>query len=256
VRYAPAPLRYPYLFKKRKKNPSFSCKNRAMNIENIAIDALKPYPGNARTHDEAQIEALAAAIRELGFRDPVEVDDDNMILAGHGRVLAAHRAGLAQVPCVRHAGLTEAQKRAYVLSNNQIGLLSGWDEAALLKELDWLEAQDFDLTLTGFDGEDIQAMLDRLGLGESESAGDADEGESESQGQGEPDQGADGDLGPAPKPAHDPLPGIPVPLHVDCPRPLYERWKAAKVALGLQREPSWKTLQALIDRADIVRQEP
>lgn len=128
-------------------------------IEHIAIDALIPYARNARTHSEAQVAQLAAAIREFGWTNPVLVDESGGIIAGHGRVLAARSMGMMSVPCIRLAHLNETQKRALVLADNKIAENAGWDEQLLAIELQDLSAMGYDMLLTGFSDQDIQELL-------------------------------------------------------------------------------------------------
>ena len=130
-------------------------------VEMVALDALQAFAGNARTHPEAQIEALVAVIRDSGFTTPLIVDEANVIIAGHGRAEAARRVGMAEVPCVRVSGLTDAQVRALRLSDNQIALLSEWDFGTLGSEIKALTLEGFDLKLTGFtDAEFGRVFLD------------------------------------------------------------------------------------------------
>lgn len=128
----------------------------------IKISALKPYPKNARTHSPKQIRQIAKSIKEFGFTNPVLIDKDNCILAGHGRVEAAKLAGLTEVPAVVINHLTPAQKKAYILADNRLAELSGWNKDILkieLEELQSIEDGDFDLTLTGFDTPEIDVLL-------------------------------------------------------------------------------------------------
>lgn len=128
----------------------------------IKISALKPYPKNARTHSPKQICQIAKSIKEFGFTNPVLIDKDNCILAGHGRVEAAKLAGLTEVPAVVISHLTPAQKKAYILADNRLAELSGWDKNILkveVEELQSIEDGDFDLTLTGFDTPEIDVLL-------------------------------------------------------------------------------------------------
>lgn len=130
-----------------------------MQIETLALDALIPYARNSRTHSDEQIAQVAASIREFGFTNPVLIDADGGIIAGHGRVMAARKLGMAEVPCVRLAHLTGAQRRAYVIADNKLAMNAGWDEEMLALELRDLQGMDFDLSLTGFESDDIAAML-------------------------------------------------------------------------------------------------
>jgi ParB-like chromosome segregation protein Spo0J len=114
------------------------------------IDSLIPYARNSRTHADGQIAQIAGLIKEFGWTNPVLVDEDNGIVAGHGRVLAARKLGLTEVPCIELRGMTETQKRAYVIADNKVAINSGWDYSLLEVEFDDLEASGFDLELTGF----------------------------------------------------------------------------------------------------------
>lgn len=123
------------------------------------INTLIPYARNARTHSETQIAQIAASIKEFGFLSPIVISDDNTILCGHGRFYAAQKLGLKKVPCVKESHLTEAQKRAYIISDNKLSLNAGWDEEMLAVELSELQAEDFDLALTGFDEKEIADLF-------------------------------------------------------------------------------------------------
>ena len=129
-------------------------------IEYREIDSLTPYTGNARTHSEAQIEQPAASITEFGFTNPILVDGANGIIAGHGRILAARSLGMDSVPCVELAGLTDVQKRAYILADNKLALNAGWDAELLSLELKELDAKGFDVGLIGFSDEEMAALTD------------------------------------------------------------------------------------------------
>ena len=122
------------------------------------VEELIPYSRNSRTHSDAQVAQIAASIREFGFMNPVLVDAENNIIAGHGRVLAARKLGLEEVPCVLHDHLTETQRKAYILADNKLALNAGWDEDMLRLELDELGDMGFDLELTGFDEVEVEAL--------------------------------------------------------------------------------------------------
>ena len=124
--------------------------------ENVNIDKLKPYENNARTHSPEQVDKIVRSIEEFGFINPVLIDGDYGIIAGHGRVLASKKMGMTEVPCLFIEDLTEAQKRAYILADNKLALDGGWDETLLKIELTELQEMDFDITLTGFELEDIE----------------------------------------------------------------------------------------------------
>jgi DNA modification methylase len=128
-------------------------------IEIVSVERLIPYARNSRTHDDAGVAQIAASIREFGFTNPVLIDADHGIIAGHGRVLAARKLGLVEVPCIRLGYLTEIQKRAYVIADNKLALNAGWDEEALRLELGDLRAADVDLSLTGFSPDEIDALF-------------------------------------------------------------------------------------------------
>ena len=119
---------------------------------------LVPYARNSRTHSAAQVDKIAASIKEFGFLNPVIVDGENGIIAGHGRILAAQKLGLETVPTIEAAHLTDAQRKAYIIADNRLALDAGWDDEMLRVELQGLDAVDFDLTLTGFDLDEIAAL--------------------------------------------------------------------------------------------------
>jgi DNA modification methylase len=137
------------------------------------LGELIPYARNPRTHSDAQVAQIAASIKEFGWTNPVLVDGTNGIIAGHGRVLAARKLGLERVPVIELAHMSEAQKRAYVLADNQLALNAGWDEALLRLELTDLEALGFDLGLIGFAEGELERLLageDKVGLTEDDEA--------------------------------------------------------------------------------------
>ena len=121
------------------------------DVQEVSLEKLKPYERNAKQHPEEQLEKLQASIREFGFVSPCLIDKDYNIIAGHGRVMAAKQMGLERVPCVLIEGLTEEQRRAYILADNRLTELGGWDMDAVKIELEDLAMDDFDITLTGFD---------------------------------------------------------------------------------------------------------
>ncbi len=125
----------------------------------IPTTDLIPYARNSRTHSEAQVAKIASSIREFGFINPVVTDGNNGIVAGHGRVLAAQKLGLKEVPIIEAKHLTEAQKRAYVIADNRMALDAGWDAEMLKVELGELKGLNFDLALTGFELGEIDAFL-------------------------------------------------------------------------------------------------
>jgi len=129
------------------------------DMELVPIDKLIPYSNNARTHSPAQINKLRGSLREFGFINPVIIDRDYNIIAGHGRVMAAREEKLTEVPCVFADHLTEAQKKAYIIADNRMALDAGWDEEMLKVEIESLEAQAFDLSLTGFDADELEKLF-------------------------------------------------------------------------------------------------
>ena len=129
------------------------------SVEILGLDTLIPYANNTRTHSEEQVAQVAASIREFGFTNPVLVDANNGIIAGHGRVLAARKLGLTEVPCIRLAHLDERQKRAYVIADNKLALNAGWDDELLALELGALKDDGFDIGLTGFSEEELAALV-------------------------------------------------------------------------------------------------
>lgn len=133
-----------------------------VHLETIALDRLIPYARNSRTHSDEQVAQVAASIREFGFTNPVLIDGEGGIIAGHGRVMAARKLGLADVPCIRLAHLSDAQKRAYIIADNKLALNAGWDDKMLALEFADLQALDFDLALTGFADDDIAELLAEL----------------------------------------------------------------------------------------------
>ena len=123
------------------------------------IGTLIPYARNSRTHSEEQIAQVAASIKEFGFLNPVIIAEDNTILAGHARVLAARKLGLDKIPCIKAESLTEAQKRAYISADNRLSLNAGWDEKLLSVEISDLKNEAFDLSLLGFDEKELDKLL-------------------------------------------------------------------------------------------------
>ena len=129
-----------------------------MVVKNKPVADLIPYARNARQHSDAQVAQIAASIREFGFLNPVIVDGDNGIIAGHGRVMAARKLGMDSVPTVEASHLTEAQKRAYILADNKLALNAEWDEDLLRIELGDIDASGFDLELTGFELSEVENL--------------------------------------------------------------------------------------------------
>lgn len=125
-------------------------------IEYIPVKDLQPYESNSRTHSAEQVQQIARSIEEFGFTNPVLIDQDGGIIAGHGRVEAAKQVSMDLVPCIRLSHLSEAQKRAYVIADNKLALNAGWDERLLKQEIEALRELDFDIDLLGFDASEIQ----------------------------------------------------------------------------------------------------
>ena len=130
-----------------------------MEIKEVEVSALIPYAKNSRTHDDAQVAQIAASIKEFGWTNPILVDGDKGVIAGHGRLLAARKLGYDKVPVIELKHMTEAQKKAYVIADNKLALNAGWDTNFLSLELQELKDQDFDLTLLGFDDKELDALL-------------------------------------------------------------------------------------------------
>ena len=126
----------------------------------IKTSDLIPYANNSRTHSDEQINQVASSIKEFGFTNPVLIDEQNGLIAGHGRVMAANKLGLDEVPAIILEGLTDAQKKAYVIADNQLALNSGWDLDMLRLEVETLQELDFDVDLLGFDDDFLDGLLD------------------------------------------------------------------------------------------------
>ena len=147
-------------------------------IEYVETSKLVPYARNSRTHSDEQVAQISASIKEFGFTNPVLIDDEGVIIAGHGRTMAAQRLDMKEVPCLRLGYLTDAQKKAYVIADNKLALNAGWDDEMLAIELKELNAEDFDLSLTGFDDNELAALLAEAveeGLTDEDSVPDAPE---------------------------------------------------------------------------------
>lgn len=125
----------------------------------VAISNLIPYANNSRTHSNEQVNQVASSIKEFGFTNPVLIDEHGGIIAGHGRVMAAKKLGIESVPCIELVGLTEAQKKAYVIADNQLALNSGWDLDMLKLEVDALKEMDFDIDLLGFEEDFLNDLM-------------------------------------------------------------------------------------------------
>ena len=131
-----------------------------MKIEQKSVKELIPYAKNSRTHSDAQVAQIAASIKEFGWTNPILVDGENGIIAGHGRLMAARKLGHEKVPVIELKDMTETQKRAYIIADNQLAMNSGWDTSLLTLELTDLQEDGFDLELLGFDPKELNALLE------------------------------------------------------------------------------------------------
>ena len=131
-----------------------------MKITQKKVTELIPYINNSRTHSDEQIAQIAASIKEFGWTNPILVDGDKSIIAGHGRLLAARKLGMDTVPTIELAHLTETQKKAYIIADNKLALNAGWDDQLLTIELNDLMADGFALELLGFDKDELDKLLD------------------------------------------------------------------------------------------------
>lgn len=130
-----------------------------MKIIYKKVNDLIPYINNSRTHSEEQVNQIVASINEFGFTNPLLIDEKDNIIAGHGRLIASKKLGMEEVPCIVLEGLTEAQKKAYIIADNKMALNAGWDEELLKIELENLKELDFDLELTGFNVDELDDIL-------------------------------------------------------------------------------------------------
>lgn len=130
-----------------------------MKIVYKKVNDLIPYINNSRTHSEEQVNQIVASINEFGFTNPLLIDEKDNIIAGHGRLMASKKLGMEEVPCIVLSGLTEAQKKAYIIADNKMALNAGWDEELLKIELENLKELDFDLELTGFNVDELDDIF-------------------------------------------------------------------------------------------------
>ena len=128
------------------------------SIKKVKVSDLIPYANNSRLHSDEQVLQIASSIKEFGFLNPIIIDGDNGIIAGHGRVMAAKKLGIEELPCVDASYLTEAQKKAYVIADNKLALNSEWDYDVLRIELNILDDFGFDLDLTGFSADELDSL--------------------------------------------------------------------------------------------------
>lgn len=145
-----------------------------LQIETRLVADLIPYAANSRTHSDAQVAQIAASIREFGWTNPILIDGDNSIIAGHGRLLAARKLGMNEVPCIVLDHLTKAQQRALVIADNQLALNAGWDFELLENEIRALDDDEFDLVLLGFDDGELKKMLAEVEVVELPQLADGD----------------------------------------------------------------------------------
>lgn len=131
----------------------------AISIRYVSVADLIPYAANSRTHSDTQVTQISASIREFGFTNPILVNGENTIIAGHGRLMAAKKLGLDEVPVISLEHLTKAQQKALVIADNQLALNAGWDIDMLKVEIEGLKLEDFDIDLLGFNNEELEAFL-------------------------------------------------------------------------------------------------
>ena len=130
-----------------------------MKIEQVAVESLIPYARNSRTHSDDQVAQIAASIKEFGWTNPILIDGESGIIAGHGRLLAARKLGMKEVPVIQLSGMTDTQKRAYIIADNKLALNAGWDDELLKLELDELHDEGFDMGLIGFNADDLSKLM-------------------------------------------------------------------------------------------------
>jgi ParB family chromosome partitioning protein len=133
--------------------------DKPLQVEYRAPRDLTKYPKNSRLHSKLQVDQIAASMREFGFTNPILIDEDGMIIAGHGRLAAAEKIGLAEVPCITLAGLTNVQKQALVIADNKLALNASWDEDLLAGELGEIASEEFDLSVIGFSAKALDEFL-------------------------------------------------------------------------------------------------
>ena len=148
-------------------------------VDLVDTDRLVPYVNNARTHSNEQVDQIAASIQEFGFLNPILVDGENGIIAGHGRLMAAKKLGLEAVPVIELAHLSKAQKKALVIADNKLALNAGWDEELLAVELEELQGLEFDLDLLGFEPDELGDFFASGGFGAGIGDGNDEENQSE-----------------------------------------------------------------------------
>ena len=130
-----------------------------IQVQPVKVADLIPYANNARTHSDEQVAQIAASIKEFGWTNPILIDGENGIIAGHGRLAAARKLGMDEVPAIQLDGLSKAQKKALILADNKLALNSGWDYDLLKLELEELSGEEFDLSVIGFDGDELEKVM-------------------------------------------------------------------------------------------------
>lgn len=145
--------------------------NLDQKIKLISLDEIKPYDSNARTHSDEQVDQICASMEKFGWTNPILIDEDSGIIAGHGRLMAARKLNLLKVPTITLTGLSEADRRAYIIADNKLALNAGWDLELLTTELTDLNLEGFDLAFTGFSEEELDELLGPLDLDGSDGAG-------------------------------------------------------------------------------------
>ena len=148
-----------------------------MQIKTVPVEKLIPYVRNSRTHSDGQVAQIAASIKEFGWTNPILVDGESGVIAGHGRLLAARKLGQKEVPVIELAHMTESQKRAYVIADNQLAMNAGWDTTLLSLELADLKEVGFDLEILGFKPEDLKTFTEEINFdaGTEEDQGKLDQ---------------------------------------------------------------------------------
>jgi ParB-like chromosome segregation protein Spo0J len=148
-----------------------------VQIKIVSVEKLIPYVKNSRTHSDGQVAQIAASIKEFGWTNPILVDGESGVIAGHGRLLAARKLGQKEVPVIELAHMTESQKRAYVIADNQLAMNAGWDTTLLSLELADLKEIGFDLEILGFKPEDLKTFTEEINFdaGTEEDQGKLDQ---------------------------------------------------------------------------------
>lgn len=130
-----------------------------MQIEQVAVESLIPYARNSRTHSDDQVAQIAASIKEFGWTNPILIDGESGIIAGHGRLLAARKLGMKEVPVIQLSGMTDTQKKAYIIADNKLALNAGWDDDLLKLEIEEVNLEDFEIELIGFSQDELNNLI-------------------------------------------------------------------------------------------------